>query len=152
MPLTQDWQVEIRGTVTGAGTDFQIEEGGISGLGVPPAKTNDVDRGHASGAYFGRDYTGVRVITIPYVISVNEGTDAEKAANAGGLFLWLCDLWEASETDIVLAMQLPGFGQVSFEGRPRGLVDDLSRLSVGVARGLATFMCGYPEMLVDVGS
>lgn len=144
--LSAPYQVEIRGALTGQGTDFLIEEGGIVGLGAPPPKTNDTDLGHDAGAYLGRDFTSVRILTIPYVIS---GEDADEA---GALFFTLTELWEASETDIELHLQVPGFGHVTATGRPRGLADDLSLLHAGVARGLATFVCGNPTLTIESGS
>lgn len=139
--LTNDDQVEIRSTLTGYGTPWLIDIVNMQGLGVPNAKARDVDLGHAHGTYLGRDYTGPRIITIPYVL---RGTPATVGAD----FLTLCDLWESSETDIALHLQLAGFGHLSCNGRPRGLVDDLSALNFGAVRALATFVCGDPTLTV----
>jgi len=132
--LTGDHQVEIRGTLTGRGTPWLLAFEGVGGLGVPPAKTHDMDLGHAAGAYFGRDYGGVRILTVPYIMR-------GPTATVGASFLNLRVLWAVSEIDIPLHMQLAGLGKLAFVGRPRGLAEDLTQLNVGVARALGTFAC-----------
>lgn len=139
--LVADYQAELRATLTGAGTVYEIDEDGISGLGVPGAKTADVDLGHSAGAYLGRDYTGMRVITIPYLVH------ADTAALAWSQFQTLSTVWASSETDVPLHLRLPGAVRLSCNGRPRGLADDLSLLGVGVVRALATFACGSPTLV-----
>jgi len=140
--LTADNQVEIRGSLTGRGTLWPLAFEGVGGLGVPQAKTGDTDLGHAAGAYFGRDYSGVRIMTVPYVIRASRAT-------VGSLFRTLCVLWAPSETDLPLHLQLPGgIGHIFVNGRPRGLVDDMTYLNVGVVRALATFACGDPTITV----
>lgn len=140
-------EVEIRGTLTGGNTVYGLEKGGITGLGVPPAKTHDVDLAHAAGAYLGRDYAGIRIITVPYAL--DGGLSATPSATAGAAFVALSALWAASTTDIPLHLRVAGFGHISVSGRPRGLVDDLSDLhELGFVRALATFVCGDPTITV----
>ena len=147
--ITGNWQVEIRGTLTGDGTIFTLDEPGISGLGAPPPKTHtDTPLDHADGTYQGRHFSASRLLTVPYVISVDEGTDEENAEAAGAAFVSLSALWVASETAVEMHFQLPGFGHRFVVGRPLGLADDLSLLRVCVARGLATFDCGDPTLTV----
>jgi len=141
--VSADWHVEIRGTLTGPGTDYQLGPRVIEGLDVPQAKSNDVDLAHAAGVYQGRDYTGPRVISIDYAIDGNS-----VAASAGSAFVALSALWAASETDLPLHMRVPGFGHIVFTGRPRGLLGDLSDLSIGFVRAQATFFCGNPAYTV----
>lgn len=143
--VVADHQVEIRGTLTGATTPYPISFENVGGLGVPEAKTNDTTLAHAPGAYLGRDYTGVRVITIPYVL---RGT----AATVGANLLTLGTLWASSETDLPLHMRLPGMGHLTFTGRPRALLDDLSMLNRGAVRALATFVCGDPSTVGAPGA
>ena len=134
-------QVEIRDTLTGFGTSWLLAFEGVGGLGVPQPKTGDTDLGHAAGAYFGRDYAGVRILTVPYVIRAPKAT-------VGSLFRTLCGLWAPSETNLPLHLQLPGgIGHISVNGRPRGLAEDMSNLNVGLVRALATFVCGDPTIL-----
>lgn len=150
--ITEDWQAELRATLTGKGTLYGFDEQGITGLGVT-VKSSDLPRQHAAGSYRGRDYADDHIVTIPYVISVNTGTDAEKAEAAGAAWVDLTELWAPSEsTDEELHLQLPGIGHVFFTGRPRGLVDDLRLLRVGVVRALATFFADPEMTIVSVGS
>lgn len=139
--LVADHQIEIRGTLTGAGTPWLLAFEGVGGLGVPQAKTHDTDLAHAAGAYFGRDFGGVRILTVPYIM---RGTTAA----TGAAFLNLNALWAPSEVDLPLHVRLAGLGHLSFVGRPRGLAEDLSQLNRGVARALATFACSSPAYTV----
>lgn len=140
MPLST-WQAEIRSLVTGDGTNYPLDgdAGGITGLGVPTPKTADVDLLHADGAYGAPDYMGTRVLTIPYMLG---GTDAE-------VFEWLDDLntaWAPSTTDITLKVGLPYWGEVTFNGRPRGLDADTRSAHFGLIRCQATFVALDPSL------
>ncbi|MEJ7763888.1 MAG: hypothetical protein WKF86_00165 [Acidimicrobiales bacterium] len=134
-----DNQLELRTVLSGFGTSFPIAFENLSGLGVPEAKTSDIEFGHAPGAYLGRDYSEVRIITVPYVL---RGTPLSVGAN----FRTLCVMWAVSETNLPLHARLPGLGKFTVTGRPRGLVDDLTQLNIGVVRALATFVCGDPTI------
>lgn len=137
--VVADHQFELRTTLTGFGTPYLIAYESIAGIGNPAPKVNDADLGHDKGAYLGRDYPAVRVITIPYVL---RGTAAAVGAN----FKALCTAWASSETDLPLHGRLPGFGKFTVTGRPRGLLDDLSQANRGVIRALATFVAGDPTV------
>lgn len=140
MAVLVDYQVEIRTLVTGAGTSYLLDEEGIGGLGEPEAKSNDADLGHAAGSYLGRDYVGVRIITVPYLVV---GTTP---ANTGTLFGTLRTAWATSETNIDLHLRLPGFGHLAVVGRPRGLICDMGRQKHSLIRAIGTFVCGDPTM------
>lgn len=144
--ITTDYQIEIRGLLTGAGTSCKLGDEGLSGLGEPEAKTHDTDLGHAAGAYLGRDYPGPRTITVPYLVV------ASTAAAAGSLLATLITAWQTSETDIPLHLQLPGFGHFAVVGRPRQLLADLSQQKYGLVRAMATFVCGDPTILRAPGA
>jgi hypothetical protein len=143
--ITADWQVELRGTLTGAGTPFMLEPPGLTGLGVPNPKTNDVDRMFADGMHMGRDYAGVRVVNVAYTITAT-------AAEAGELLLELDGLWAVDNDDVELHARIPGFGHIVLEGRPRGLLEDARGLGAGIARALATFWCGNPAIAFEDAS
>jgi len=139
--VVADWQVELRDVLTGNGTPYQLGPKVIQGLDVPEAKTHDTDLGHAAGSYQGRDYTGPRTVLIDYAIDGNSD-----AAAAGTTFRTLSALWVASTVDLPLYMQVPGFGKIRVNGRPRGLVADLADLSIGFVTALAVFECGDPTI------
>lgn len=137
--IVDDYQVEWDATLHGRGTPYGIGKPGITGLGVPATKTTDVNLDGAPGAYGGRDYPGVRVITIPFHI------EAEPAA-AGIHFRNLATLWVPTPDDRELHIRLPGFGHIKVSGRPRGFFDDLSLMSIGIIEAFATFWCGDPTI------
>lgn len=143
--LTADYQVEIRGLLTGVGTNFLIGDEGISGLGDVDVKSSDTDLAHADGVYLGRDHNGPRTITVPYLIR-----KPGDPATAGSLFYGtLRPAWIKSEaTDLELHLRLPGVGHLKAVGRPRGLVSDLTRQKFGLIRAFATFYCGDPTLTV----
>lgn len=136
--ITADWQAELRGALTGFGTSYAIGTA-IGGLDVPEAKGLDTDLGHAPGAYSGRDYTGVRIITIPYIL---KGTPAA----VGDSFWTLSGIWAASETNMTLHLRVPGYGQIMVNGRPRALTASFEFLNVGHIAALASFFCGDPTL------
>ena len=138
--VTADYQLELRSLLTGAGTSYPLGEEGVGGLGEPEAKSHDTMLGHAPGSYLGRDYAGVRIITVPYLV---KGTTP---ANTGTLFGNLRTAWATSETNLPLHLGLPGFGKLSVQGRPRGLFCDMSQQKHSLIRAMATFVCGDPTL------
>lgn len=143
--VVADYQVELRTTLTGARTPFQIGPDGITGLGEPPVKSgSDSSLGHADGSYQGRHYTEPRVITVDYSI---KGTPAQ----AGARLKLLKTMWAKSEaTALPLHLRLPGLGKMVVTGRPTALVEDTTLLKFGFVRALATFECGDPAITADV--
>ena len=142
MPVSQNWQLEIRSTVTGTGTDWITDRSRgrtVGGLGVPPAKTFDTDLHADDGAYGGVEFMSVRVLTWPYACDAAD-------------FPALCTLWEPVEDDgdITITIQVPGWGVRELTGRPRGLVDDWSEGFGTVQRvhALATFVALAPRLVV----
>ncbi len=132
----------------GPGTRFHTEPAGWGGLGVPAPKTADVDLDGAPGSYPGRDYGGPRILTFP--LAWGGSTAAEAMLD----LLDLSEAWLPSVVDVTLDFQLPGWGLCLVEGRPRGLVEDLSRIPSGEGAALATFFVPTGEIsFVDpVGS
>lgn len=139
--VVADYQVELRTTLSGAGTAFALGPEGISGLGEPATKPQDSRLDHANGSYLGRDYYEPRVITVDYSLKTTTTT------HAGALLVSLKTMWARSEaTNLTLVLRLPGFGRVSVVGRPRGLVEDTRLIKHGYVRALATFYCGDPTI------
>ena len=138
--VTQDYHLELRGLLMGPGTRFHFD-GPWSGLGLPTPKTADVDLEQGEGSYPGRDYLASRVLTFPI------GFGGSSAAEAMLDLLALSEAWQVSNaTDLVLVAQLPGWEKWSVTGRPRGLVEDLTRLKSGEGRALATFVANDPTI------
>lgn len=138
--ITVDLQVEWGGLLLGPGTPYRITDPGIGGLGVPEPKTTDTDLDLDAGVWLGRDYPSARLITLPLMIA-----EADLAA-AYLAFDTLAEAWAPTFSTGEMHMQLPGVGAVWFEGRPRGLTDDLTNLHAGIVLALASFYCGDPTM------
>lgn len=139
--VVADWQVELRATLMGATTIYRLAMGGgFGGLGVPGAKTTDLDLTDRDGAYGGRDRSGVRTITVPLVIRT-----AVAATALVGLEQ-MNTTWAPSTIDIPLYGRLPGWGRFSVNGRPRGLDVDLKDMQFGIVRCLATFVALTPTI------
>jgi hypothetical protein len=128
------------GSISVIGVDVEIGPGPITGLGVAPPKTNDVDLEGAAGSYAARDLPASRVITIPLTILAFNVSDA---MNALGV---LNTAWAPSTTDIPLYIRLPYTGKFHVNGRPRGLVEDLVDLKSSTLHVLATFFCPDPTI------
>ena len=141
MSTTDDWQLEIRSLLTGAGTVYHIAPGAISGLGVPPTKTADVELFGRDGSFGSPDYRGPRILIVDYVIS------QPSEALAVGSMKTLSAAWEPSTTDIVIEIQIPGW-HFTATGRPRGLELDLAdrRRLQGVIPAIAEFHALDPEL------
>lgn len=134
--VVADYQAELRATLMGASSNYQIAPPGIAGLGLPPVKSADTELGHADGSVAADDFRGVRVITIPLIIG---GDSAISASTAMTRFTTLLTAWAPSTSDIPLYIRLPGWGKFHVNGRPRGLDEDLSQLKNGLINVLATF-------------
>lgn len=133
--ITAEWQVEIRGLLTGSGTVYRLGRQRISGLGRPPVKTSDVELDGQWGSYAARDdQFGPRILIVDYVI--NEPTLADAMTS----FDTLKTAWTAGG-DVELHFQLPGWGHRYVIGRTRGLEEDFAdpRVLSGVLPVIAEF-------------
>lgn len=113
MPVTL-WTVTLRGLVMGEGTDYPVTAPGIGGLGIPPARTADTQRGFWSGDVGGDDVLEKRVLTIP--VAVLGDTFPDFWAN------WLAfkAAWVPSAVDIPLVIDFGEGGiALTYNGRPR---------------------------------
>ena len=136
MPISADWQGNLRSLTFGAGTDWQIDEPGISGLGIPVARTRDAERGDRHGDVGGDDVLPRRILNVPLV-----GTFASPGAAWIAFEEELKLAWAESIVDEVLDLRLPGMPETGrrYFGRARGLAEDLSRLKSSTVRALCTF-------------
>lgn len=129
-----DTTATLRSLTMGTGTDYIIEEPGITGLGTPDTKTADSVLGARDGSFGAPDFLDVRVITIPILILGADAADAFDKLDA------LNAAWEPCRdgVDIDLDLSLPG-RDVTLVGRPRGVVDDCSEMGQGTIRALCRF-------------
>jgi len=135
--VVADFQLELQGVLMGNGA-ISIAEQQVSGLGNPQPKVADVPLDLAPGSYGSPDYQASRVITVPMSVT------ADTPAATWNLFATLVTAWAPVTADVRLYVRLPGLGRVYFNGRPRGLSDDLSDLYLGVVYCLGTFVALNP--------
>lgn len=123
--VTVDYQFELRTTLMGATTVYNVTE--FSGLGEPPVRARDVELHGQDGSYAAPDYRGPRVVLMTIEIVSSSPTAAFSAMNT------LRTAWAPSTTDIPLYWRWPSLGKQHVNGRPRGLevVLDPNRLKGG---------------------
>jgi hypothetical protein len=139
MPIAES-QGLLQGVTFGASTNYHFDVAHLSGIGVPPPKTQDVDLDHGDGGYAGVDRKGVRAIIIPFVII---GTSP---SNAMDNFETLAAAFEPVSADVTLELYLPG-KHFTVSGRPRGLNDEsLARLKSSVITAVGLFVALNPTM------
>ena len=144
--IADDYHLELRGLLHGPGTRFHWT-GAWTGLGLPAVKTSDVDLQEDDGAYPGRDLLEARVLTFPV------GWGGSTPAAAMEDLATLSTAWAPSRsTELELHAMLPGWGHFYVVGRPRGLVEDLSRLKNGEGEALLTFHALDPTIYYPAGS
>lgn len=136
MAITTDWQGNVRAFTFGAGTDWEIDDDGIAGLGIPAARTRDGERGDQDGDVGGDDTLPRRIIYVPLVGVFATPGDAwqslEEDLKVG---------WAESNVDLPLDLRLAGMPTTGrrFFGRPREVSENLSDLKSGTIRALCTF-------------
>lgn len=133
--ITLDYQWQLHDTLYGCGANGVSLDNGksIDGLGVPDAKTQDVEYFGRDGSKPNPDYLMPRVVTIPAIIK--GGTVSTVWTN----FMALTVDWVPRTASTELAFQLPGFGKFKINGRPRGAKADLALGNRGVIRVLLRF-------------
>ena len=139
--VVADYMGELRATAFGDGTNYGFDWKNIDGLGVPAAKTADVELDQADGSYGSPDYLGVRTLLIPF--RFDTGTPS---AVGGYAKTFQTTVWVPSTTDIPLYLQLPGFGKFYVNGRPRGFDIDINQIGFGIITAEATFVCLDPTI------
>lgn len=132
--MTLDATGSLRSLDFGTGTQYSIDEPGIAGLGntIKSADTSYDGRDGSSGS---TDWLDVQVFSIPIEIL---GDDADDAMSL------LDDLLTAfapcrDGVDVELALSLPGWGDRSWFGRPRGVEIDAHDLADGMVKALCRF-------------
>ncbi len=159
MPCTQ-W-ARLNGiTIDGEDLDaeFILMQDGISGLGFPDPKPNDLVRLTGHGSVGGVDYTLPRILRIPTVIA-NEDDPAAAMVSLRALK----DAWAPADdgADQALTVFVEGQGPadhtLTFFGRPRGTLSlNLRQLHMGVIYCLPTFEAldplGYGGGVTEAGS
>lgn len=140
--VTGDYQFEIRATLFGFGTDTNVDgpRMGLRGFGLPDVKFSDTEYAHSDGSFAGEDFLSSRSLSLPFKI-----VKADEAAAFTALAV-ASTAWAPSTVDIPLWFQLPGIGKRYVNGRPRGLVEDLSAARLGVIPILCTFVCPDPTI------
>ena len=116
--ITDDYQVELRGTLWGDRVTSWVQAQ-IGGLLVPSVRSQDVPLDHRDGSVGGLDTLGPRIVTIPMLLD-------------GSVLLDTIEQWLPSRySDIPLHLRLPIFGHISMMGRSRGLVESVMSLDDG---------------------
>lgn len=110
--ISQDYQAELRTTLMGTGTNYPFKS-------VHPApaeyRTTDVPRLLGDGSFGGKDFKGLIVVTLEFIV---KGTsDANLQANLDALEA----VWARSHTDLEFVLRLPNWGTKGkkISGRPR---------------------------------
>lgn len=137
--LTANYQLELRGVLMGYGTDYQIGEGGIVGLGLPAVKVRQVSLDAGDGSYAATDLLTARIISVPILVLGSDDADAM------ALFDALNTAWAPGD-DVELHGQLPSWGHWSVVGRPRPVDSDLSELPQGVIEAQYEFHALEPTI------
>lgn len=134
--VVADWQLELRTTLMGATTDYVIDKdaGGVGGLLDVSVAMSETEYAHADGAFAGDAFSAARTATVPLVL---DGFTALTAMQA---------VWAPSLTDLPLHFQLPDIGKRYVNGRPLGLVADLTMAAGGTIRVLASFRITDPTI------
>lgn len=152
MAISADWQGNVRALTFGAGTDWEIEPPGISGLGIPTPRTNDAERGDRHGDVGGLDVLPRRILSIP-LVTTRDSAGAAWTALESELKVAFAETSSDEELDLRLPHVDPAPLVVRrFYGRPRGLSEDLTLLKTGTVRALCTFEAldpfGYGDPIV----
>lgn len=134
--VVADWQLELRTTLMGATTDYVIDKdaGGIGGLLDVAVQMPETDYAHAAGSFAGDGFAAARTATVPLVLT---GFAALSTMQT---------VWAPSTSDLSLTFQLPNIGKRYVNGRPLGLVADVSQAAHGSIRMLASFRITDPTI------
>lgn len=133
--VVANYQLELRATLFGASTIYQTDPTGWKGLGSPPVKSADTQYDGQDGSAGAPDFLDVRVLTFPFEIL---GATPDDAFNA------LQDLsvaWAPARDGVNLPLyfQVPGWGKVFVNGRPRGVDDDAAQAKSSTIHALCRF-------------
>jgi hypothetical protein len=134
MPITKDYQGEIRTLTFGAGTVYEIDQPGID-MGTPETRDRGLERGDRHGRVAAADLLGSRTIAVPIVVH------ADTHATVGTRQAVVRAAFRPAAGDITLDLRVPGTPAtvVRAYGRPRLPVEDQSIAPHGAARLLCRF-------------
>lgn len=145
--IVEHYHLELRGLLMGPGTRFHWS-GPWSGFGHV-VKSYDVDLEGADGVYPARDALAAKLLSFPI------GWGGSDAADAMTDFSELLEAWRPASTGgelLELHGSLPGWEHFFVVGRPRGLVEDLSKLKSGEGSALCSFLATDPTIYYPAGS
>lgn len=129
----------------GDGTAYCWGAQGITGLGEPTVRNNDVNQGNDHGAIGQRDYRDVRRIGFDLTIGPALGDLTTDGDDIWDLWNTLRVGWAPSNTDLTLTIDLFG-NTITFLGRPDGATLDTSPMLKGLRalRVMLDFRCPDP--------
>lgn len=136
------YQFEVRGVLFGVSTVYETDPKGWGGLGTPAPKKRDADLPHAAGVYLGSSRPGQRILTFPITWG---GTPDE----VGARLRVVNTVFEASEVNLPLFANLPGWGKWHVIGQPDGFAEDMEHFARGHGSGIATFRCQNTEIVFE---
>lgn len=142
-PLPPAWQLEIGGLVLGAGTDYEIDENGPGGLGLPDLRTSDTPRPQDHGLFFGEDFFAGRKLAFDLWVLGNTPAGTTALMDA------LVAVWQppAGQAGIsALTIRLPGQDDRILFGRPRRLAYDTATLRGGAVRASLQYEAADPRI------
>lgn len=140
--VVADWTLELRATLMGDGTNYEIDRrrGAIGGLLDSVVKQPESEFAHADGSFAADGFNAARTATFALVVF-----GATPTAVGDNLETMLT-VWGPSTTDLPLYFQVPGFGKRYVNGRPLGLEVDYSTPDFGLIPILASFRITDPTI------
>ncbi len=141
MPISGPFQWEIRAYVIGGAADVWKNDRSrsIGGFGPGAPKTSDLPYAGRGGSFGGDDLDDVRTLTIPLYTVGTGASDLARQESAMSNLASLETAWAYSNVDVRLDGWLPG-RRFYIMGRPRGIDEDLSKLTFGHVAVLCTFV------------
>lgn len=139
--ITGDGQVEFRGVLFGAGTEFLIDGDGLNGLGVAELRSSESARPQAHGVFLQRTYLAERVFD--FTLNVVGDTQAAVLANLqtlGGAFAP-----SSSFSAEALAFSMGGQTFIVY-GRPDRTAINTEFLQSGLATASVRFLATDPRI------
>lgn len=141
--VVADWTFELRATLMGDGTNYEIDRrrGAIGGLFDQLAKYAESDYGHADGTFIGETFRAARTAT--FALVVHGATELA----AGDNLETMLTVWDTNTTaEQRLYFQTPGFGKRYVTGWPLGIIVDYTSPDYAVIPILASFRITDPTI------
>lgn len=145
--VTSDVQLELRGLLIGAGTNYPVT-GPVEGLGDLEVRTADPARPLDHGRFAGRSFYGSRKLVVPVAILAADAADAMAKLAALGAAMRVPTTADGSFT-VPLVCQLGGLRLTAF-GKPSRMHVDLAHLPTGATvECLLEFTATDPRLYSD---